>query len=100
MTLDEQARSVDTVPELKAFLTMLGLDPVEVGYLHDRNQRRGSGEVLLERLTDGTWEVATHERGNVFHSRRFATEQEAVRILALERLASYRRTSGAPAQGA
>lgn len=92
MTLDEQVRSLRTVPELKAFLTGLGQDPDAVGYRHDRGQRRGSGEVLLERLTDGTWQAAVHERGNVSRPRRFTTEQEAVRTLALERLESHRRT--------
>lgn len=92
MTLEEQARAVRTVPELKAFLTTLGRRPDEIGYLHDREQRRGSGELLLERLADGTWQAAAHERGNVFGARRFATEQEAVRTLALERLESHRRT--------
>ncbi|QFG69686.1 hypothetical protein [Ornithinimicrobium pratense] len=92
MTLDEQARSVRTVPELKAFLTTLGRNPEAIGYLHDRNQRKGSGEILLERLADGSWEAAAHERGNVFNPRRFPTEQEAVRTLALERLESHRRT--------
>ena len=92
MTLEEQARSVRTVPELKAFMTTLGRHPDEIGYLHDRDQRKDSGVVLLEQLADGTWEAAAHERGNVFRPRRFATEQEAVRTLALEQLESHRRT--------
>jgi hypothetical protein len=90
--LEEQARSVRTVPELKAFMTTLGRHPDEIGYRHDREQRRGSGELLLERLADGTWEAAVYEREKVFSHRRFLTEQEAVRTLALEKLESYRRT--------
>lgn len=81
-----------TVPELKAFMTTLGRHPDEIGYLHDSEQRRGSGELLLERLADGTWEAAVYEREKVFSHRRFLTEQEAVRTLALEKLESYRRT--------
>lgn len=92
MTLDEQARRVSTVPELKGFLEILGLSPEGIGYAHDREQRRGTGEVLLERLPDGTWEAAAHERGNVLNPRRFTTEAEAVRTLAQERLESHRRT--------
>lgn len=91
MTPEDQARSVRTVPELKALLTALGRDPDAVGYLHDRDQPRGSGEILLEQLTDGTWRAAAHERGRVDRPRRFATEQEAVRTLAVEVVESHRR---------
>lgn len=92
MTLEERARAVRTVPELRAFLTVLGRNPEAIGYLHDRNQRKDSGEILLKQLADGSWEAAAHERGNVIGARRFATEQEAVRTLALEQLESHRRT--------
>ena len=91
MTLKEQARSVRTMPELKAFMTALGRHPDEIGYRHDREQRRGSGELLLERLPNGTWQAAVHEREKVFSHRRFSTEEEAIRTLALEALESYRR---------
>lgn len=92
MTLDEQARSVRTVPELKKFLATLNGNPDAIGYVDDRNQRKDSGQILLKPLADGTWQAASYERGSEFNHRRFSSEQEAVRTLALEQLESHRRT--------
>lgn len=81
-----------TMPELKAFLVALGEDPDAIGYVHDRDQPRDTGEVLLEQLADGSWQAAAYDRGSEFDHRRFTTEQEAVRTLALERLEPHGRT--------
>ncbi|GAA5163785.1 hypothetical protein [Ornithinimicrobium tianjinense] len=91
MSNEPDPLSVTTMAELRAFLVALGRSPEDVGYADDRNQRRGTGERLLSRASDGGWTVASYDRDTVYNPRWFATEREAVQQLAAESLSLARR---------
>ena len=84
--------TVTSMDELRAFLVALGDNPESVGYADDRDQRRGTGELLISRGPEDCWVVSAYERDEIYDKGHFASEREALQHLAAQALSHARRT--------